>query len=237
MRIDVWSDVVCPWCYIGKRRLESALASFGHKDDVEVVWHSFQLDPSAPREATGETVAAHLGAKYGMGEEQAREMQQRVIDLAAAEGMTWDHHNSPYVNTVDAHRLIHLADHLGGHERSAALKERLLEAYFVHARNVADHAVLTELALAEGLPADRVAEVLASTEFEDEVAADQAQAQAYGATGVPFFVIDDKYGISGAQPAELFSQAIGQAWTESHPVLNLVGGQADGECGPDGCAI
>jgi predicted DsbA family dithiol-disulfide isomerase len=239
MRIDVWSDVVCPWCYIGKRRLESAIAQFEHGDDVEVVWHSFQLDPSAPRETGGETVAAHLAAKYGMSQEQAREMQDRVTGIAAEEGMTWDHHNSPYVNTVDAHRVIHLAEQVGGAGRAAALKERLLDAYFAQARNVADHAVLTELALAEGLPADRIAEVLGSDEFADAVEADQRQAAAYGATGVPFFVVDSKYGISGAQPTELFAQALDQAWRESHPVLTpLVADTGEGEvCGPDGCAL
>jgi predicted DsbA family dithiol-disulfide isomerase len=239
MRIDVWSDVVCPWCYIGKRRLESAIAGFEHGDQVEVVWHSFQLDPSAPREATGTTVAEVLSTKYGMSVEQARSTQQRIIGLAADEGMTWDHENSPYVNTVDAHRLIHLAEEIGGTSRAAALKERLLDAYFGQARNVADQVVLTELALAEGLPADRVAEVLASTEFADAVEADQRQAAAYGATGVPFFVVDNKYGISGAQPTELFAQALDQAWRESHPVLTplLADGEQGEACGPDGCAI
>ncbi|MFT4263271.1 MAG: DsbA family oxidoreductase [Nocardioides sp.] len=238
MRIEVWSDVVCPWCYIGKRRLETALSGFEHGDEVEVVWHSFQLDPTAPRDGGGETVAAHLAARYGMSEQQAHEMQQRVTDLAAAEGMTWNHHASPYVNTVDAHRLLHFAGHVGGPALAAALKERLLEAYFVHARNVADHGVLAELAVAEGLDPQRVDDVLASDEFADEVAADRAQAQAYGATGVPFFVLDGRYGISGAQPTEVFAQAIAQAWNESHPVLATLGGDAaDGACGPEGCAL
>jgi predicted DsbA family dithiol-disulfide isomerase len=174
-----------------------------------------------------------------MSVDEARGMQQRVIGLAADEGMSWQHESSPYVNTVDAHRLIHLAEAVGGTQRAAALKERLLDAYFGHARNVADPVVLTELALAEGLPEGRVAEVLASTEFADAVEADQRQAASYGATGVPFFVVDNKYGISGAQPTELFAQALDQAWRESHPVLTPLAAEGDpGEvCGPDGCAI
>jgi predicted DsbA family dithiol-disulfide isomerase len=234
MRIDVWSDVVCPWCYIGKRRLESALAGFEHGDEVEVVWHSFQLDPTAPQVAT-ETAQAMLSRKYGVSPAEAAQMQQRVTDLAAAEGMTWQHDKTMHANTFDAHRLLHLARETG---RQGALKEALLKANFVEARNFSDHSVLTEVAVDAGLPADRVAAVLAGEEFKDEVEADIAQARAYGATGVPFFVIDNKYGISGAQPTEVFAQAVRQAWTESHTVLATIGdASADGACGPDGCPI
>lgn len=217
MQIEVWSDVVCPWCYIGKRRLESALAGFEHADEVQVVYRSFQLDPSAPREVVSDApkVADHLASKYGVSPEQARKMQQRVIELAAAEGMTWDHANSPYVNTVDAHRLLHLALSEYGEPTQLALKEALLNAYFGKAQNVADHAVLKQLAVARGIDATRVDEVLRNDEFEDAVAADQQQAVAFGANGVPFFVIDRKYGISGAQPVEVFEQALNRAYTGS----------------------
>jgi predicted DsbA family dithiol-disulfide isomerase len=142
-------------------------------------------------------------------------MQQQVTDLAAAEGLTWDHSNSPYVNTVDAHRLLHLALSEYGPQTQVALKESLLYAYFGKAQNVADHALLTELAVAQGMDAARVDQVLESDEFEDAVAADQQQAVAFGANGVPFFVIDRKYGISGAQPKDVFLQALTRAHADA----------------------
>jgi predicted DsbA family dithiol-disulfide isomerase len=233
MRIDIWSDIACPWCYIGKRRLETALAGFDHRDDVELVYRSFQLDPSAPTEAT-ETAQEMLSSKYGVSREEAAQMQARVTDLAAAEGMTWRHDETVHANTLDAHRLLHLAKQEG---RQVELKEVFLRANFVEARNMADHAVLRELAVGAGLPADRVDAVLAGREFEADVRADVDQARAYGANGVPFFVVDEKFGVSGAQPTELFGQLLDRAWRESHPVVELVGGDADGACGPDGCAI
>ena len=237
MRIDIWSDVVCPWCYIGKRRLEKALAEFPQSEAVEVVWHSFQLDPGAPTEPV-ETVAQALGRKYGGGEDAGRQMIDRVEAVAAEEGMIWRHHQSQRVGTVDAHRLLHLALALGGPELQGALKERLLAAYFIEAANVADHTVLRDLALEVGLDAGRVDEVLGSSAFTDEVYADQQQAAAYGATGVPFYVIDGRYGVSGAQPSDAFVQVLERAWADTHPSLQMVGGPDDADaCGPDGCAI
>lgn len=234
MRIDIWSDVVCPWCYIGKRRLEKALADFEHTGQVEVVWHSFQLDPGAPTEPV-ETVAEHLGSKYGGGAEGGRRMIDRVEAVAAEEGMIWRHHESQRVGTIDAHRLLHAALVDGGPELQGTLKEHLLHDYFAEAANVADHAVLTRIATSAGMPAERVAQVLESDAYADEMWADVEQAQRYGATGVPFYVIDGKYGVSGAQPSEVFTRALTQAWAESHPQISMV---ATGEeCGPDGCAI
>lgn len=236
MRIDVWSDVVCPWCYIGKRRLEKALAGFEHRDQVEVVWHSYQLDPSAPTQST-ELSRDALARRFG-GAQQVQQMFDRVEATAAEEGLLFRLADSFHVGTLDAHRLLHLAAEVGGTQVQGQLKEALLDAHFVQNRNVGDPAVLTELALAVGLDGDRVAEVLSSTEYTDEVHADIAQAQAFGATGVPFFVIDQKYGVSGAQPTEVFAGALAQAWSESRPVLTSLGNEAAAEaCGPDGCAI
>ena len=225
MRIEIWSDVVCPWCYIGKRRLESALADFPQRDQIEIVWRSFQLDPSAPTTPT-ETVLDMLGRKYGAGQEAI----DRVEALAAEEGMLFRHGQAPHVNTLDAHRLLHAAG-----EKRGELKEALLHAYFVDAANVADHDVLARIAGEVGLDEIAVKSVLTSDEYADEVEADIRQAVAYGATGVPFFVIDAKYGISGAQPVETFEQALQRAWSESHPSIDVIGG-ADA-CGPDGCPI
>ncbi|GGD17220.1 DsbA family oxidoreductase [Nocardioides daphniae] len=234
MRIEIWSDVVCPWCYIGKRRLESALATFDHADDVEVVWRSYQLDPSAPKDEVVTTVEA-LGAKFPGGPAQVTEMHARTRGIAAEEGLEFGDH-SFHANTVDAHRVLHLALETGGPELQGQLKEALLHAHFVDNRHVGDARVLTEVATSVGLPADRVAAVLASEEYAASVADDVAQARAYGATGVPFFVVDAKYGISGAQPVEVFSQVLEQAWADSHPAIAVVGGDAEA-CGPDGCAI
>ena len=234
MRIEIWSDVVCPWCYIGKRRLEKALAAFDHADDVEIVWRSFELDPSAPKVPV-ETVAEALGRKYGGGPEAGRQMIDRVEAVAAEEGLLFRHHQSLRVSTVDAHRLLHLALETGGPALQGRLKEALLSAYFVETENVADHDTLLRVAAGVGLDEVRVKEVLTTAEYADAVEADVREAAALGATGVPFYVVDRKYGVSGAQPSEVFVQVLERAWSEAHPTLDLVGG-ADA-CGPDGCAI
>lgn len=236
MRIDVWSDVVCPWCYIGKRRLEKALDAFPHADQVEVVWHSYQLDPGAPVEAQ-ERSSDMLARKYGGGPEAIQQMQDRVEAAAAEEGLLYKLGETLHINTLDAHRLLHLALEVGGIELQGRFKEALLAAYFLEARNVADHEVLTEVALGAGLPGAWVTEVLAGADYVDEVQADIAQAQAFGSSGVPFFVIDQKYGVSGAQPAELFSEALTKAWQEKHPQIQVLSADDGEACGPDGCAI
>ena len=241
MRIEIWSDVVCPWCYIGKRRLETALGRTGHGDDIEVVYRSFQLDPAAPR-VPEQTVAESLGAKYGGGPEAGQQMVERVEAVAAEEGLLFRLGEAKRVNTIDAHRLLHLALAQGGPALQGTLKEELLAAYFLRAENVADHDLLRRTADKAGLDTDRVEQVLGSDEYADAVEADIREAAGLGATGVPFFVIDRKYGVSGAQPAEAFVQVLERAWSEAHPRLQHVGhqhvGQQDGEvCGPDGCAI
>lgn len=237
MKIEIWSDVVCPWCYIGKRRIENALAEFAHADEVEVHWRSYQLDPGAPTEPTEDTTTM-LARKYGQSPAGAKQMQDRVEAVAAEEGLIYRLSETLHLNTVDAHRLIHLAHEQGGDDLQGRVKEALLKAYFTEARNVADHEVLREVAVAAGVDATRVDEVLAGTEFTADVHADVEQARAYGASGVPFFVIDQKYGVSGAQPTEVFTQVLERAWSESHPKIEVLatGGRGGQECGPDGCA-
>jgi predicted DsbA family dithiol-disulfide isomerase len=231
LKVEIWSDVVCPWCYIGKRRLEAAVASSGVP--VEVTWRSFQLDPTAPREST-EDVATYLGRKYGGGREAGLAMDERVAQVAAGDGLEYHLDRAQRANTVDAHRLLHLA---ADHGLQDALKERLLRAYFTEGRAIGDADVLVELATEVGLPAERVREVLASGEYAADVRADQDEAAALGATGVPFFVIERRYAVSGAQPVELFEQALTQAWAERRPALLGVTSGEDGEvCGPDGCS-
>ena len=237
MKIEIWSDVVCPWCYVGKRRLESALAGFEHRDEVEVVYRSFELDPSALRHGH-ELATAAVARKLGRSEAEMRQMQQQLVDLAAQEGLAFRIFETVHTNTVDAHRLLHLALETGGPALQRELKEALLAAYFVQARNVGDHDVLTAVAVATGLEEARVRAVLASEEYAAAVEADVAQARAYGASGVPFFVVDQRYGVSGAQPAEVFTQVLEQAWASSHPVLETIGGgEPAAACGPDGCPV
>ena len=217
MRIDVWSDIACPWCYIGKRRLETALEGFEHADEVELVWHSFELDPSAPVPPT-ETAATALARKYGSAN-QVEAMMAQVTTVASGEGLDYRLEDTLHLNTRDGHRLLHLALETGGPELQGRLKEAFLDAYFVKALDVTDHAVLREVATSVGLDGSAVERVLGSDEYDADVDADVRQARAYGASGVPFFVIDGRYGISGAQPTSMFSGALAQAWSESHPVL------------------
>ena len=215
--VEVWSDVVCPWCYIGKRRLESALADFEHRDQVEVVWRSFELDPTTPRSTEpggGGDLATYLGDKYGGGREAGLAMNAQVSQIAAGDGLDYHLERAVRSNTVDAHRLLHLAFQTGGPELQGALKERILAAYFTEGAAIDDPATLLGLATEVGLDPARVEQVLASEEFADEVRQDVAQAQAYGANGVPFVVVDGRYGVSGAQPAELFGQALRRAWED-----------------------
>ncbi len=209
MQIEIWSDVVCPWCYIGKRRLEAALAN--HPGDVEIVWRSFQLDPGTPIEVT-QTVAEHLGSKYGGGPVAGQAMIDNVEAVAAGEGLVYRLGEAKRVNTLNAHRLLHLAKESGvQHE----LKEALLAAYFTQALTISDHGVLRDLAVSAGLEPFAVDDVLASDRFRDEVFADQQQAGAYGASAVPFFVFDGKFAVSGAQPVEVFEQALARATNHS----------------------
>jgi predicted DsbA family dithiol-disulfide isomerase len=232
VKVEIWSDVVCPWCYIGKRRFERALAGFPHA--VSVTYRSFELDPSAPVMG-GETVTASLAQKYG-GAERVAVMQDHVRRQAADEGLVFRLDETPHANTVDAHRLLHLALAEHGTEVQARLEEALMSAYFEEVCDVSDPAVLREIAVAAGLDRERVDEVLAGQEYADAVRADVAQATAYGATGVPFFVFEGRYGVSGAQPAEVFEQVLEQVWRETQDSLVTVVAGATGDvCGLEGC--
>ena len=179
MKVEIWSDVVCPWCYIGKRRIETALEGFEHRDEVEVQYRSFELNPDAPADEGG-GLAERLASKYGVGLEQARAMNNRVTETAAKEGLKYNLDIARPGNTFDAHRLIHLAATEG---RQAEMKERLMAAYFVEGKPIGDRATLVELAVEFGLNADRAQEVLASDEFASEVRAEEREADRFGITG------------------------------------------------------
>ncbi len=230
MRIEVWSDVVCPWCYIGKRRLEAALERFPHRDEVEVVWRSFQLDPSTPE---GETHALLpvLAAKYGRSLEETRAMVRHVEETAAGEGLRYRLADGVGGNTLLAHELLHLAAERG---LQGEVKERLLHAYFEEARPVFDVDALAALAVETGLDEAEVRAALTDHRYRPAVREDVATARALGATGVPFFVVDRRYGAAGAQPAELLLQLLERAWADAHPLATVPAAEG---CDGDTCAV
>ena len=237
MKVEIWSDVVCPWCHIGKRRFEAALARFPQRDEVEVQWRSFELDPTAVSAAAADLVDAgaytdRLASKYGVAHADAQQMIDTMTAAAADEGLDFRFDRAVRANTFDAHQVIHLAGERGVQD---AVKERLLRAYFTEGEAVGDHAVLVRLAAEAGLDAAEVGDVLLEQRYAADVRADEAEASALGISGVPFFVVDRTYGVSGAQPAEQLLAVLQRTWTDNHP-LTLVG--ADGTaptCGPDGC--
>jgi predicted DsbA family dithiol-disulfide isomerase len=211
MEVEIWADIVCPWCYLGKRHFEQALDSFDHADKVQVVYRSFELDPAAPRGVTTPTVDV-LAQKYGMTPDRARQAQRQMEERATADGLTFRMDGLRSGNTKDAHRLLHLAK---ASDRQSELMERLQQAYFTEQDSIFDHDALTRLAVEAGLDHDEVADVLASDRYSDHVETDEAMARSIGATGVPLFVIDRRYGISGAQPAETISGVLDRAWSEA----------------------
>ncbi len=234
MKVEIWSDVVCPWCYIGKRRFETALERFTHKDQVEIVWRSFELDPQAPR-ATSGSLDEMLAKKFGISQARAATMNAQVTALAAEEGLDYRLDQARHGNTFDAHRLIHLA---AAHNLQAEAKERLLRAYFTEGRSISDPDSLVSLGVEIGLPADDVRAMLESDAYAAEVRADKRRAAAFGIRGVPFFVIDEQYGVSGAQPPEVFLDALEHAWAATHPLTLISPVSAEAvACEDDSCVV
>ncbi|MCP2014184.1 putative DsbA family dithiol-disulfide isomerase [Deinococcus sp. HSC-46F16] len=235
LRVDIWSDIACPWCYVGKRRFETALAAFPQRDQVEVVWHSFELDPGVAARP-GQSMRAILAGKYGRSEAQAQQMLDAMTQTAAGEGLDYHFGDLQPTNTFQAHQVIHLAAERGLQD---AMKERLLRAYFTEGEFLGDPEVLVRLAAEVGLDAEEVRAALASGEYAGAVRQDEAQARALGIGGVPFFVLGGKYGVSGAQSPEVLRSALAQVWAESHPEpLTLLGGDTPAEgCEGDACAV
>jgi predicted DsbA family dithiol-disulfide isomerase len=230
LRIDVWSDIACPWCLVGKRRLERALEEFGHADQVKVVWHAFELDPSAPPERDPSVShAERIAKKYGISLEQARANSDRLTQIARGEGITFDFENIRSGSTFDAHRLVHLGQARGLQD---AVKERLLKAYLEEGALMSDSATLVRLATEAGLEEGEAADVLASDLFTEAVREDEDQARKLGINGVPCFVLDGRFAVSGAQPAQVLLSALQRAWAERDPTPALEEGAV---CGPDGC--
>lgn len=231
MKLEIWSDIACPWCWVGKRRFERALANFQERERLEVTWRSFELDPGAPRVQAG-SQAELLARKYRVPLERAREMNANMAAQGAKEGIEFDFDRVRMGSTFDAHRLIHFA---AEHERRSEMVERLFRAYFTEGASLGDQEVLAELAADVGLDAGAAREALESGAFADAVRADEARAQGFGITGVPFFAIDERYGISGAQPPEVILGALEKALSEAAPAEAHAHG-ADG-CEDGSCSI
>jgi predicted DsbA family dithiol-disulfide isomerase len=207
VRVEIWSDIVCPWCYIGKRRLETALTEFEHAGDVELLWRSFELDPSIPK-GTAEPVHDALARKFGGTKDQVKAMTAQVGALAEAEGLRYDFEHAVSINTFDAHRLIHLAN---AHGLGAQAHERLMRANLIEGATL-DSPTLVRLGAEIGVPAAEAQRVLDGDDYTQDVEEDVRQARLYGATGVPFFVLNQAYGVSGAQSADVFLQALRTAY-------------------------
>lgn len=231
MKVEIWSDVMCPFCYIGKRRFEGALQQFANKDKVEVEWKSFQLQPGLKTEA-GKSTVQHLAESKGWTLDYARQMTNNVTAMAAEVGLQYDFDKAVVANSFDAHRLSHLAKKHGVQD---ALEEALFKAYFTLGQNTADHEVLTQLGVSVGLNEAEVRQLLAGNDYTGEVKRDIYEAQQVGVRGVPFFVIDGKYAVSGAQPGETFLRALNSGWQDfakDHAAADSTGGVCTPE---DGC--
>jgi len=234
MKIEVWSDIACPWCYIGKHRLDTALSSFEHADGVEVVWRSYQLDPDAPR-VSDMNLNETLSRKHGLPPAQAVAMNDQMRQMGAKEGLTYRFDIARYGNSFDAHRLIHLARK---HGLQSAVEDRLFAAYFAEGKAIGDHDTLLALAVEAGLPEVEVRDVLAGDAFADQVRADTKEARRLNVRGVPFVVIDEKYALPGAQSVKVVGDALRQAWTEVHPIKSFAApADADGYCEGDDCKL
>jgi predicted DsbA family dithiol-disulfide isomerase len=231
LEVQIWSDIACPWCYVGKRRFEAALSRFPHASDVHVEWRSFELDPSAPRVRAPQDYADRLGTKYGMPREQAQARIDQLVSVAQAEGLPLNFKAIQPGNTFDAHRLLHLAH---TQNLQGQLKERLLRAYLCEGQAIGEHATLLQAASDVGVDVDLAQATLATDQYARQVRADQDTARRLGITGVPFFVLDQRYAVEGAQPVEVMLAALTRAHSEL-PALTPLSAADGAVCGPDGC--
>lgn len=237
MKIEIWSDYVCPFCYIGKRRLEQALEKFPHKDQVEIVFKSFELDPSAPKDSDQSTIE-NLAQKYGTSIEQAKQMTDNVAEQAKTVGLQFNFEVMKHTNTFDAHRLAKFAEEKG---KALELNEALLHASFITTERIGNDEVLVQIAEKVGLDREEVKEVLQSTKYSEEVRQDQFEARQLQIQGVPFFVFNRKYAVSGAQPESVFLNTLEKVWEEENkqPTLQTITDEnAKGaSCTDAGCDI
>lgn len=233
LKIQIWSDIMCPFCYIGKRKMEEALSQFDNKNSVAIEWKSFQLDPrfvSTPNE----TLADHLAEKYGRDSDWAESMLENTAQTAKSNGLDFHFEKAILANSLNAHRLLHLAKK---NNLSNDLKEQLLKAYFTEGKDVNNWNTLQEIGQKAGLQIDEIKQLIDTDLFTKEVRHDQQQAQDLGVTGVPFFVFDNKYAISGAQPTDVFLKTLEKTWDEgkfTEPIKIQNTTEAN-SCGIDGC--
>lgn len=232
MKVEIWSDVVCPWCFVGKRQFERALESFEHADDLEISWRSYELDPHAPEVREG-SYAQRIARKYGIEVGEALAAMSRIVTVGAEVGIEFKFDSMQPGNTFNAHRLLHYANTQGLQD---ALKERLLNATFFEGQATGTRTVLERLAIEVGLDAVGVAEVLDGEMFGDEVRADERVAQHLGVTGVPFFLVDETYGIPGAQSPDVFLSILERAWGETHRPVQILNADAQ-VCADEVCEI
>jgi predicted DsbA family dithiol-disulfide isomerase len=234
MKVEVWSDIMCPFCYIGKRNYETALKQFDDKNSVEIEWHSFQLDPTIPKN-TGrkENVYQYLAEKKGISYEQSAKLHESLIQTAKKAALEYNFDKAIVANSFDAHRLIQLAKTRGLGDEA---EERLFRAYFTEGRDFGDHETLIEIGRDLRIPADEIRSALTSDEFAAKVEEDIQEADELGIQGVPFFVFDRKYAVSGAQPPEYFLQALKQSfeeWRKTNPATDIPFDE-NAACAPDG---
>jgi predicted DsbA family dithiol-disulfide isomerase len=213
MDIEIWSDIACPWCYVGKRRFEAALAAFEHRDEVAVTWRSFELDPTGPAQRSVDS-ATHLAQKYGMSRDEALASQRKLAEVAAGDGLDMRADLVRGGNTFDAHRLVQLAKDNGVQD---AMKERLMRAYHTEGESIGDTDALARLALEVGLPEAEVRDVLATDRYAVEVREDERTATALGINAVPFFVVDRRMGAAGAHPPEALGELLRRGWEARVP--------------------
>ncbi|UOY91791.1 DsbA family oxidoreductase [Ectobacillus sp. JY-23] len=232
MKIEIWSDFMCPFCYIGEHRLKAALEQFPHKNEVEFVYRSFELDPNAKRDYDTD-IYGLLAVKYGTSVAQAKAMNANLAEQGKQDGLTFNFDNFVPTNSFDAHRLSHYAATQG---KMDEFMERGFYAGFTEGKHLGDHETLLALAAEVGLNTEEAAAVLAGDAFAKEVRADEQEGAALGITGVPFFVINRKYAISGAQPTELFLQTLQKVWDEEQP-LTMINGADSAVCTDEGCEV
>lgn len=229
MKVEIWSDIVCPFCYIGKRKFEKALDGFGSKDKVEILWRSFQLDPDMEY-VPGQSVHEYLGKRKGVSTEQGKKMNDSMAKMAEEVGLEYNFDKAIISNTRDAHRLLHLAKSKGLQNE---MKERLFKAYYTEGKNIGEAKTLVQLGMEVGLPEDEISNMLHADRYKEEVLQDQHIAAQIGARGVPFFVFNDKYAVSGAQPTDVFTEVLNKVWAEEKPTITETTNAA-GFCTTDG---
>ncbi len=233
LKVQIWSDIMCPFCYIGKRRIEEALTNFAHKESVAIEWKSYQLDPSFIS-SSNDNLAEHLAEKYGRDLDWAQNMLDNMTENAKAAGIDFHFEKAIMANSHNSHRLLHLAKR---HHLANELKEQLFKAYLTDGKDLNNLDVLSEIAISVGLNAEEVSQVLHSDAYSKEVKQDIQEANTIGVQGVPFFVFENKYAVSGAQPATAFLETLEKVWQEGKfdSKITLINSNTNNSCDINGC--